>query len=168
MAEPLGPGLDRILAFIAKGTAPVPPRLGAAGITAIAMAGTSAESVLEICAALGIEVPPAAAAIGGSALGVGIATEVLQFYLLACLVWNDLRAGGCAEPELLRRALVETYVADHRSLAAAVLKRMLPGLVPVFGIPLAGRNAWRDQKRARAAAARIVNDHGFRGSGLVS
>ena len=122
------------------------------------MAGASAESILEIGAALGIEVPPAAAAIGGSALAVGVAAEVLQFYLLACLVWNDLKAGGCAEPELLRRALIETYVADHRSLAAAVVKRVLPSLVPVIGIPLAGRNAWQDQKRARAAAARIIGE----------
>jgi hypothetical protein len=156
IAEPLAPALDRILGFVAKGTAPVPPRLGAVGITTIAIAGASAESVLEICAALGIEVPPAAAAIGGSALAVGVAAEVLQFYLLACLIWNELKANDCAEPELLRRALTETYVADHRSLAAAVVKRVLPGLVPVLGVPFAGRNAWQDQKRARVAARRIV------------
>ena len=156
IADPITPALDRILAFIAKGTAPIPPRLGAAGITAIAMAGTSAESVLEICAALGIEVPPAAAAIGGSVLAVGIATEVLQFYLLASSIWADLQEAGCAQPDLLRRALIETYVGDDRSLAVSVVKRMLPGLVPVIGVPVAGRAAWKDMRRARAAAARIA------------
>lgn len=159
VAEPLTPALDRILAFVARGTAPIPPRIGAAGITAIAMAGASAESILEICAALGIEVPPAAAAVGGSALAVGIATEVLQFYFLASAIWTDLRAAGCAEPELLRRALIETYVADDRSLAVSVVKRVLPGLVPVFGVPLAGRAAWKDLHRARAAAARVAAEH---------
>jgi hypothetical protein len=158
VAEPLTPALDRVLAFVAKGTAPIPPRLGAGAITAVAMAGASAESILEIAAALGLEVPPAAVTIGGSALAVGIATEVVQFYLLASAIWTDLRAADCAEPELLRRALIETYVADDRSLAVSVVKRVLPGLVPVIGVPLAGRTAWKDLHRARAAAARIVGE----------
>jgi len=162
LSEPLTPALDRVLAFVVKGTAPMPPRLGAAGITAIAMIGTSAESVLEICAVLGIEVPPAAAAVGGSALAVGVASEVLQFYLLASTIWTDLRAAGCAEPELLRQALIDTYLADHRSLAASVLKRALPGLVPVLGVPFAGRAAWKDIHRARASTARIVKERALR------
>lgn len=166
LSQPLAPVLDRVLGVVARGAVPLSPRTGAALVTLTGLAGASVDSAMEVAAALGIEVPPAAAALGGSAVAVAVGAEVAEFYLLASMIWTELRAAGRADPETLRRALLMTYLGGdvrgqvvQRSmerLALQMVKRMLPTMVPVVGIPLAGRSAWRDQRRARVAVGRIL------------
>ena len=165
LAAPIAPALDRLLALAVKGTVPVSPRFALTGVTTTAVVGATLESVMEIAAVLGVEVPPLAATIAGSAVGIGIAVQLIEFYLTACTAWSELQDARVTDVAALRRVIVAAYVGDDRRtggdlaqlgfnrLAAALVKRAIPGFIPLAGIPIAGVSAHRAQKRAHAAVA---------------
>lgn len=156
LLAPIEGTLDDVMGLVAKGTLPVSPRLGAAaGATTAGLAAT-AGSILEVCALLGLEAPPLAVAVGGSAVALGMAAETLEFYFLCSSMWTQLRDAGGADPALLRRAVLITYLGDRPTgglnrVARMLLERTFARLLPVVGIPLAGRAAWRDHRRAAEA-----------------
>ena len=171
VSEPLAPGLDRILAVVARGAVPLPASAAGIAVAAAGIAGATVTSALEVGGLLGIEVPPAAAAAAGAAGTVAVAAELVEFYLIASLAWTRLRAAGRADPATLRRVLLEAYLGPERArtgplggratggadlLARALVRRILPRLAPVAGIPVAGWSAWRDLKRAESAVERIL------------
>lgn len=163
LASPLAPALDQLLTLAVKGTVPISPRFASTGATTTAVVGATVESIMEVAAVLGVEVPPLAATIAGSAVGVGIAVQLIEFYLTASMAWSELRDGGVADVAVLRRVILAAYVGDDRRaggdlaqlglnrLAAALVKRAVPGFIPLAGIPIAGVSAHRAQKRAHAA-----------------
>lgn len=165
LSEPVAPTLDGVLALVVKGTVPITPRAATAGATATAIAAATAESAMEVAAVLGIEVPPVAATIAGSAFGIGIAVQLVEFYLTACMVWRELKRAGITDVTALRRAMLAAYLGDDRTgggdlaqlglnrIAATLVKRAMPGFIPLAGIPLAGVSAHKAQKRAQAAVA---------------
>lgn len=165
LSEPLTPALDRLLALVVNGAAPLPPGLATLGGTATAVIGATAESVMEVAAVLGIEVPPVAATVAGSALSIGIAVQLVEFYLTVSMAWTELSKADRADVIALRRVIMATYLgADGPTggdipalgfdrIARALLKRAVPSFIPLAGIPLAGRAAHQAQKRAQAAVA---------------
>lgn len=165
LSEPLAPALDRLLAIVVNGAAPVPPGLASVGGTATAVIGATAESVMEVGAVLGIEVPPVAATIAGSALSIGIAVQLVEFYLTVSMAWTELKKAGHADVTALRRVILAAYLGDDGAtggdvtalgfdrIARALLKRAVPSFIPLAGIPLAGLSAHKAQKRAQAAVA---------------
>ena len=163
LAAPLAPALDRLLTLAVKGTVPIRPRAAMTGATTTAVVGATVESIMEVAAVLGIEVPPLAATIAGSAVGIGIAVQLVEFYLTACMAWSELHDAGVADVAALRRVILVAYVGDDRRaglaqvglnrLAMALVKRAVPGFIPLAGIPISGVSAHRAQKRAHAAVA---------------
>jgi hypothetical protein len=163
LLAPIEGTLDEVMRLVAKGTLPLNPRTGAAaGATTAALAAT-AGSILEVCAVLGLEAPPLAVAVGGSAVALGMAAETLEFYFLCSSVWTQLRDAGRADPALLRRAVLITYLGQPSAgglnrVARMLLERTFARLLPVVGIPMAGRAAWRDHKRAAEAVRQVLRE----------
>ncbi|MCU4186198.1 hypothetical protein K6U06_17665 [Acidiferrimicrobium sp. IK] len=99
---------------------------------------------------------------------MAVAAELVEFYLIACVASGRLRAAGLSDPATLRRVLLEAYLGPDESiggrvrgggfemLARAMVRRTLPRLAPVAGIPVAGWSSWRDLKRAQAAVDRVL------------
>lgn len=158
LSDPLAPLLDRILSMVAKGSAPVSPRFAFVGAATVAGASATAESIMEIAALVGIEAPPVALTIAGSAAAIGIGAQLVEFYLTASVISNELHQAGREDVTVLRHALVATYLGDDPSggiglnrIATALVKRALPSFVPLAGIPISVRSAMKSQKRAMAA-----------------
>ena len=176
LAAPIAPALDRLLALAVKGTVPVSPRFALTGATTTAVVGATLESVMEVAAVLGVEVPPLAATIAGSAVGIGIAVQLIEFYLTACMAWSELQDAGVADVAALRRVILAAYVGDDgkaglgqlglNRLAVALVKRAIPGFIPLAGIPIAGVSAHKAQKRAHAAVAVEIEAAGRQGLGV--
>lgn len=167
VSEPVAPALDRIASLVARSALPVSGRHATAAVAATGMAGATVSSALEVCGLLGIEVPPVAAAAAGAAGAVAIGAELVEFYLIASVVSAELRRAGRDDPALLRRVLMETYLGEDPSpaglarggfsrVARALVRRSLPRMAPVAGIPAAGWSSWRDLRRARAAVGRVL------------
>lgn len=169
ISDPLAPALDRIAVLVAKGAAPVSGRRASLAVAASGMLGAAITSVLEVGTVLGIEVPPAAAASAGAATAVAIGAELVEFYLIASVASAELREAGRHDPALLRRVMFEAYLGEDGSpgglakggfqrVARALVRRTLPRLAPVAGIPVAGWSSRRDLQRARAAVRRIITE----------
>lgn len=165
LATPLAPALDRLLTVVVKGTVPISPRLATTGATTTAIVGATVESIMEVAAVLGVEVPPVAATIAGSTVGIGIAVQLIELYLTASMAWSELQDTGLADVTALRPVILAAYLGDDgrvggdlaqlglNRLAVALVKRAVPGFIPLAGIPIAGVSAHRAQKRAHAAVA---------------
>jgi hypothetical protein len=163
IAVPLEPALDRIAAVVAAGTVPIHPTVATGMVAATGAASAGVSSLLGVLAVLGVEAPPAAVSAAGASGAVAVASELVEFYLIACVARDGLARAGLHDPALLRRVLIETYLDGDRSrtgsfgrVAGAVVRRALPRMVPVVGVPLAARSSLRDLRRARAAVARLA------------
>ncbi len=170
MSEPLEPALDRIATVVARGTVPLPPKVATGLVAATGLAGAGVGSALQLFALLGVEAPPVALTAAGASGVVAVAAELVEFYVVACVVRDGLRAAGLDEPALFRQALVDAYLGDDdggaptdaarhswsRRMARAVFRRALPRMAPVIGVPIAARSSVRDLRRARAVVARMT------------
>ncbi|MGH9093790.1 MAG: hypothetical protein ACRDXE_01380 [Acidimicrobiales bacterium] len=110
IAVPLEPALDRIAALVAKGTVPIHPTVAGGVVAATGAASAGVSSALQLLALLGIEAPPAAVSVAGAAGAVAVASELVEFYLIACVARDELRRADRDDPALLRQVLIETYL----------------------------------------------------------
>lgn len=171
VADPLGPGLDRIASLVSQGTLPLTGRPTTVAVTATGAIGAVVSSGLEVLTVLGVAAPPTALASAGGAAAAAVGAELVEFYLIASEAVTLLRAAGIDDPSALRRVMFEAYLGEgggenttaggvervaFQRVARALVRRAVPRLAPVAGIPVAGWSSWRDLSRARAAVHRTI------------